>query len=1080
MKKLLLSLLTFILATSIMLAQNVITVNTDITADTKWTASNIYSLEGGFIYTKNNATLTIEPGTVIKGNASALVITRGSKIIAEGTLEKPIVFTSYKPAGQRTVGDWGGLLLLGKAPVNAPGGEGLIEGGLDSNLGKYGGTDVADNSGSLKYVRIEYGGIAFQPNNETNSLTLGGVGSGTKIENVQTSFGGDDAFEWFGGTVNGKFLVVYKTVDDMFDTDFGYNGKNQFVLGVSDPKIADISGSNGFESDNDAQGSTNTPITDATFANVTIAGPKVFDASIDVNFKRGAHIRRSSKQDVINAIITGFPTAFRPESANTITAYLADEQKFDGNLFDTKKIDSTSTTYGQIKAKFEAGNTFVVASDLFTDATANNFLPKAGSAALSGAATGLDAYFTPTTYRGAFGTDRWTNCWCEFDPQNADYSKAINYAINADFSLISDKEKVSFTSTTPAGTTIAWDFGNGQTSTDANPVVNYAASGTYNVVLTVTSARGCKKVITKLVGVTIPTTPNTAIVNADITTNTTWTANNIYSLVGGFIYVRNNATLTIEPGTVVIGNASALVITRGSKIIAEGTSEKPIVMTSYKAAGQRTIGDWGGLLLLGKAPVNVPGGEGLVEGGLDSNLGKYGGTDAADNSGILKYVRIEFGGIAFQPNNETNSLTLGGVGTGTKIENVQTSFGGDDAYEWFGGTVNGKNLICFKTVDDMFDTDFGYNGKNQFVLGISDPKIADISGSNGFESDNDAQGSTNTPITDATFANVTLAGPSVFSSSIDVNFKRGAHIRRSSKQDVINAIITGFPTAFRPESANTINAYLAGDQKFDGNLFDTKKIDSTSTTFGQIKTKFEANNTFIKAADIFTDAVANNFLPKAGTAALSGAATGLDAYFAPTTYRGAFGTEDWTKCWAEFDPQNADYTKGVDYSYNADFTSTNDKNKVTFSTTLPAGAKVAWDFGNGTSSTDNNPVVTYASAGKYTVKLTVTSARGCSKTITKEVNTLIAIKDIKELSQAVLFPNPTTENTTLRLNLNVPMNLTIQLTDISGKVISATNNTFAAGENLFTIDSNNLSTGLYFVTIHSNEGTKTLKLSVLK
>jgi PKD repeat protein len=125
-------------------------------------------------------------------------------------------------------------------------------------------------------------------------------------------------------------------------------------------------------------------------------------------------------------------------------------------------------------------------------------------------------------------------------------------------------------------------------------------------------------------------------------------------------------------------------------------------------------------------------------------------------------------------------------------------------------------------------------------------------------------------------------------------------------------------------------------------------------------------------------------------------------------------------------------------------------------------------------------VVTYASAGKYTVKLTVTSARGCSKTITKEVNTLIAIKDIKELSQAVLFPNPTTENTTLRLNLNVPMNLTIQLTDISGKVISATNNTFAAGENLFTIDSNNLSTGLYFVTIHSNEGTKTLKLSVLK
>ncbi len=406
-----------------------IIVNKDITANTTWSANNIYQIEGGFIYVRNNAVLTIEAGTIIKGKESALVVTRGSKLIAEGTATKPIVFTSYKAVGQRNAGDWGGLLLLGKAPVNVPGGEGLIEGGLDATLGKYGGTDVNDNSGILKYVRIEFGGIAFQPNNETNSLTLGGVGAATVIDHVQTSFGGDDAFEWFGGTVNAKHLIAYKTIDDMFDTDFGYTGKNQFILGVSDPKLADISGSNAFESDNDAQGTTNTPITDATFSNVTIAGPKVFSSTFDANFKRGAHVRRSSKQDILNAVIMGFPTSFRPESANTINAYLANEQKIDNNIFDTKKVDSTATTHSQIKSKFEGNNTFTTATDIFSDAAKNNFLLKAGSAATNGANfSGLDAFFTPTTYRGAFGTDDWTKGWANFDPQNTDYSKPLAIA----------------------------------------------------------------------------------------------------------------------------------------------------------------------------------------------------------------------------------------------------------------------------------------------------------------------------------------------------------------------------------------------------------------------------------------------------------------------------------------------------------------------------------------------------------------------------------------------------------------------------------------------------------------------------
>ena len=205
-KLLLLAIFTFLTLYS---AQAQVVVSADITTNTTWTSDNVYVLSGvQFVYVKNNATLTIQPGTVIRGDQTGLVVTRGSKIIADGTTSRPIVFTSNKPAGQRTAGDWGGLALLGKAKTNKPGGEGVLEGGVDATLGLYGGTDDADNSGILRYVRIEFAGIAFQPNNETNGLTLGGVGNGTILEHIQSSLGGDDAFEWFGGSVNGKYFVT--------------------------------------------------------------------------------------------------------------------------------------------------------------------------------------------------------------------------------------------------------------------------------------------------------------------------------------------------------------------------------------------------------------------------------------------------------------------------------------------------------------------------------------------------------------------------------------------------------------------------------------------------------------------------------------------------------------------------------------------------------------------------------------------------------------------------------------------------------------------------------------------------------
>ena len=279
-------------------ANNVTTIEGSTEEDYTFQANKKYLLKG-FVYVMEGATLTIEPGTVIKGDKESkgtLIIERGARIMANGTEENPIVFTSNQPKGSRTAGDWGGIIILGAAPTNLPSDKAKIEGGV---FREYGGTNADDNSGTLKYVRIEYPGIAFQPDNEINGLTLGGVGRGTTIDNVQVSYSGDDAFEFFGGTVNAKHLIAYKTVDDMYDTDNGYSGKLQFVLGISDPTVADASGSNGFESDGDGQNSDATPKTSAVFSNVSLFGPMATSSTtFNNNFKRGMHIRRH-RSDVL-------------------------------------------------------------------------------------------------------------------------------------------------------------------------------------------------------------------------------------------------------------------------------------------------------------------------------------------------------------------------------------------------------------------------------------------------------------------------------------------------------------------------------------------------------------------------------------------------------------------------------------------------------------------------------------------------------------------------------------------------------------------------------------------------------------
>lgn len=420
-----------------------------INADRTLSAANTYKLRG-IVYLVDGATLTIEPGTRIEGEKAtrgALIVTRGTKIIANGTKEKPIVFTS--DAATPASGDWGGIVMLGRAKTNnsfnGVAGVGEIEGGVNTGdgLGLYGGADDADNSGVLKYVRIEYAGYAFLPDKELNSLTLGGVGSGTVIDNVQVSYALDDAFEFFGGTVNATHLIAYKTLDDDFDTDNGYRGKVQFGIVMRDSIRADISKVEGFESDNDANGSTLTPQTAPTFSNMTIIGPRATTSNVGNSlFLAGAQIRRNSSMSLFNSIIMGWPTGIlidaskgTPTDNNINSGTLAIQNTIISGC--AKAVDysvSPTTPTGWTAASALAwyntaaySNTIYATNDEVKLSAAFNyanpdFTPQTGSPVLSGASftnAKVANGFKSVSFRGAVGAagtedGDWWKGWTSF------------------------------------------------------------------------------------------------------------------------------------------------------------------------------------------------------------------------------------------------------------------------------------------------------------------------------------------------------------------------------------------------------------------------------------------------------------------------------------------------------------------------------------------------------------------------------------------------------------------------------------------------------------------------------------------
>ncbi len=422
-------------------------------------AANRYILKGQ-VFIKDGVTLTIPAGTVILGDKASkatLVVERGGKLVCNGTAEAPVVFTSSQGVNERDKGDWGGIVILGKAYTNQanPAVEGISPA---VNFGAADRANDADNSGVLKYVRIEYGGIELTPNNETNSLTMGGVGSGTEMDYVQVSYGGDDGFEFFGGTLNAKHLISLSTWDDDFDMDYGWSGNIQFGLVVRNPFYADQSQSNAFECDN-GPNDTDTPgnYTTGTFSNITVYGQRDRadrTPAASLNYGQAMDLRRRTAVSIFNSVITGFPIGLRFNQNSVKAQYDATTGKLSNNIlaaggsayaagsgvaFTATDVQTYWTTNGNTTQTIPPNAAEEVAFYTALGLNIDNFFARysittypsnpnfsvAGGTIQAGAlfsdgkfseASRTTFFAKDVVYRGAFGATDWTDGWGEFRP----------------------------------------------------------------------------------------------------------------------------------------------------------------------------------------------------------------------------------------------------------------------------------------------------------------------------------------------------------------------------------------------------------------------------------------------------------------------------------------------------------------------------------------------------------------------------------------------------------------------------------------------------------------------------------------
>lgn len=586
----------------------------------------------------------------------------------------------------------------------------------------------------------------------------------------------------------------------------------------------------------------------------------------------------------------------------------------------------------------------------------------------------------------------------------------------------------------------------------------------------------------------------TQTVSANITSNTSWSG---VVLIQGPIYVKNNSVLNIAPGTVILASkavaGSALIVTKGSQINAVGTAASPIVFTSDQAPGSRAVGDWGGVMLLGNAALNFTNGINNVEGlpvTTDTEFGGGATPNNNDNSGTLKYVRIEFGGYVYQPNKEINGLTMGAVGKGTTLEYIQTSFTNDDGFEWFGGNVNAKYLVSYRNLDDDFDTDNGFSGNVQFGLIVRDPDLADapaVSTSEGFESDNDASGTTATPQTSAIFSNITMVGPfrGASTNTVAAGYRRGARIRRNSALKIYNSIFMDVQRGIHIDGSLCEGNANSGSLKFKNNII-------AGTAAGRV-TEVNSGSTF--NAPAWFGANANDSIPYSA-ASFTNLLVAPYNYFSPdyrpTSVSMALSNVSYTDAVLAGVTNNFSSNVAVSTPTSACLGQIGALQDFTFAATNTLSSEycsMSWSVSPGvtiSSTTAMNPTFTISTIGTFTVYLMVTDANGSQmamSSITTNTCLDVAVGEEKnQIGSIALYPNPASEQVTLRITTQNAGVINASVYDITGKLVLSPvqNQTLVNGENSFNLSTSELQNGVYFVTLSSAKGKETVKLIVNK
>ncbi|PAW88328.1 MAG: hypothetical protein B9S33_04945 [Pedosphaera sp. Tous-C6FEB] len=864
---------------------DVVTVSGSITSSTTWFATNTYHLVGK-VYVQTGANLTIEAGTIVKGTNDntlfgALFICQGAKIFAQGTPDRPIVFTStadnigtagaWPNLGIYDRGLWGGIVLLGNATLNSAADAtgnlaspkyGVFEGLPDQvingqNVHRYGGSNDADSSGVMRYVSIRHGGKRLESNKEINGLTFCGVGNSSVIEFVEAYAIADDGFEFFGGTVNTRYLVSAFNDDDAFDTDEGYRGSNQFWFGIQENGAKD----SGFEIDGDAPNSGVLPTSQWKVWNATILGSGAANGQGSGN---AFTIREFAAPSFHNGIFGDFARRGISIDANAGTHIGSGALDIANNIFFAFGTSDTVTNIG-ITASAQA---------FLSDATKTNLIvnpqlagisrindggldprPLAGSPALNPAnvkPVTPGGFIVPTDYLGAFGPD---NLWI------AKWTTLSQYGV-------------------------------------MRPNGNLGQ--------------------------------NIVTISGSLTGTNSWSRTNIYHLVGK-VYVENNAVLNIEAGTIIKGTNDStlfgsLFITRGAKIFARGTAQNPIIFTStadnigtagaWPNLGIYDRGLWGGIVLLGHATLNSAADAtgnlaspkyGVFEGLPDQvingqNVHRYGGNDDADSSGVMRYVSIRHGGKRLESNKEINGLTFCGVGNGTTIEFIEAYAIADDGFEFFGGTVNTKWLVSAFNDDDAFDTDEGYRGLNQFWFGIQENGAKD----SGLEIDGDAPNSGVLPTSEWKIWNATILGSGAANGQGSGN---ALTIREFASPTFVNGIFGDFARRGVSIDANAGTHIASGKLDFQNNIFFGFGTSDTVTNIGITA----------GAQAILSDAAKTNLIvnpqlagisrvpgfgldprPVIGSPALSAAnvkPTVANGFYVNAPYIGAFGDHNWAADW---------------------------------------------------------------------------------------------------------------------------------------------------------------------------------------